>query len=260
MEPERKSRYELFLEEEERAAQPTKKCSKCKEVKAFSEFGKGPAHTKLGLRPECRQCRSERSRKYRNREDRFWKFYNAHTTQVGGCVEWTGTYSSDGYPRCRYQNKLIAIGRLVWTLTNGSIPDGNVVLMICNNRRCVRRSHLKLASKAEFETKRANSAPTGDDHYARRHPEWMTRGDDHYSRKHPERMARGDNHASRKYPERRPRGEQHALAKLLAPEVRAIRKLYAAGGVSQPELAHQFEISRPTVSAIVNRRIWKHVQ
>jgi len=31
-------RYELFLEEEARKAQPTKRCSKVQEVKALSEF------------------------------------------------------------------------------------------------------------------------------------------------------------------------------------------------------------------------------
>lgn len=260
MSEERKSRYELFLEEEERAAQPTKRCSKCKEVKALSEFHKGPAHTKLKLRPECKVCRSKQNRKYHNREDRFWKHHNARTVQVGNCVEWTGAYSSDGYPRCQYQSKLVSVSRLVYALTNGSLPDEGIILLTCDNKRCVRRSHLKLGTKDDLMVKLANSAPMGDDHYARRHPEKVRRGDGCWNHRHPECMPRGDDHPSRKHPETRPRGEKHALAKLLAPEVRAIRKLYAAGGVSQPELARQFEISRATISAIVNRRIWKHVQ
>ena len=47
----------------------TKKCSKCKEVKAVDEFQKNKS-SKDGLRSQCKVCTSERSRKYyeENRE------------------------------------------------------------------------------------------------------------------------------------------------------------------------------------------------
>lgn len=51
-------------------------------------------------------------------------------------------------------------------------------------------------------------------------------------------------------------GERHGLAKLSEPEVRAIRKSYAAGGVSMNDLADEFDVSKKTIFNVVHQHIW----
>jgi DNA-binding XRE family transcriptional regulator len=53
-------------------------------------------------------------------------------------------------------------------------------------------------------------------------------------------------------------GERNHNAKLTADHVREIRKLHALG-VLQHELARKFQVSRPTIRAIVRRETWAHV-
>jgi len=55
------------------------------------------------------------------------------------------------------------------------------------------------------------------------------------------------------------RGEKHPNHKLTEREVKLIRT-YSGGGFTQKELAEMFEVSRPTISAIITRRSWRHVQ
>jgi len=47
--------------------------------------------------------------------------------------------------------------------------------------------------------------------------------------------------------------------KLTAAEVSELRARYAAGGVTQTELAREFHIVQPIVSDIVRRKFWRHV-
>ena len=54
-------------------------------------------------------------------------------------------------------------------------------------------------------------------------------------------------------------GEAHGLAKLTDANVREIRKRYATGGVLQRELADEYGVVLSQISAVVNRKNWKHV-
>ena len=54
-------------------------------------------------------------------------------------------------------------------------------------------------------------------------------------------------------------GTHNPSAKLTDDEVREIRRLYAAGGVYQYELAERFGITQGAVQFIVNRRTWRHI-
>lgn len=54
-------------------------------------------------------------------------------------------------------------------------------------------------------------------------------------------------------------GERHGQVKLTETQVREIRTRYAAGGVLLRELAQEFGVNVPNVSAIINRRSWKHL-
>lgn len=55
------------------------------------------------------------------------------------------------------------------------------------------------------------------------------------------------------------RGENHGGAKLANAQVIEVRYLYAQGNISQTELGKQFGMSRPAISAIINRRNWTHI-
>jgi len=55
------------------------------------------------------------------------------------------------------------------------------------------------------------------------------------------------------------RGDLHGTAKLSSEQVSEIRARYAAGGVSQKELAAAFGVTAINISKIVRRESWKHV-
>lgn len=242
---ERKSRYELFLEEEaaRENAPKEKRCSKCKRYKLPSEFYADKRHTD-GLKSQCKTCHLP-PKKYRDTEDRFWKRFWSRVVRVGECLEWGGPYTRIGMPSCYWKGTSNAsVRRIVYRLACGDLPDDMFVITACQNKRCVRHSHLKLATKEDLEVKRCNTLPTGDEHHARRHPE---------------HMARGERNGSRLHPERRPRGERHGCAKLTDDLVRQIRNLYANEHLSMRALARRFRVDRRNISFIVNNRTWKHV-
>lgn len=60
-----------------------------------------------------------------------------------GCLEWTGYRNRQGYGQVKWQGRLWPVHKLVWTLTNGPVPDGLVVdHQECDNPPCAEVSHL----------------------------------------------------------------------------------------------------------------------
>jgi hypothetical protein len=57
-----------------------------------------------------------------------------------------------------------------------------------------------------------------------------------------------------------PSGEEHYCAKLTNAQVREMRALYTQKGVKQVSLAKTFGVNYRTVSDIVNRKKWRHVE
>lgn len=55
------------------------------------------------------------------------------------------------------------------------------------------------------------------------------------------------------------RGMRNGRRKLEAEEVREIRTLYATGEISQRALAKRFDVTYPTIQAIVENRSWRHL-
>lgn len=245
---ERKSQWELFLEEEENPTPKEKRCPKCKKYKLLSEYytSKRGVH---GVRSQCKAC--EQRRKYRDRADRFWKFFYTRVERKGGCLEWTGSYTDRGQPRCQYMGKTVRVRRLVHELSLGPIPEGMFVLSTCGNERCVSRYHMKLGTSEDLEIKRVTHTPTGDNHYMRQRFPKCPR-----PRRGP---ARGERHGSRLHPENLKRGEQHGRAKLTEDKVREIRRL-AADGRSKIAIANAIGISRGAVRHVLDGETWKHVQ
>jgi DNA-binding MarR family transcriptional regulator len=54
-------------------------------------------------------------------------------------------------------------------------------------------------------------------------------------------------------------GEKNPNSKLTETEVQEIRKIYKSGAVTMIQLAEKFGMSRRSISAIVNKDRWKHL-
>jgi len=54
-------------------------------------------------------------------------------------------------------------------------------------------------------------------------------------------------------------GERHGMHKMTEVMVREMRRAYAAGEASQPELARRFGIRQSSVWSILHRRTWHHI-
>lgn len=159
---------------------------------------------------------------------RFW----AKVDKSGDCWVWKGAHHKFGYGLVQVAGRSVGAHRVAYELANGPIPEGLFILHNCDNPACVRPDHLRAGTPADnmrdkVERGRGN-APRGDDTGIRRHPE------------------------------RYPRGEQHHSARLTRADVEAIRARYAKGGVSQYELALEYDVSQSLINRILKGLIWRH--
>lgn len=178
--------------------------------------------------------------------DRFWAKVNRegpvprHRPELGPCWIWTGAvHHSRGYGLVWQPNTKLLAHRVAWELSVGPIPVPLQVCHHCDNRVCVNPSHLFLGTQLDNVRDCIAKGRRGS-----------TAGG-----KYPQ----GDAHWTRRNPERRLHGTRSPHAKLDDQTVIEIRALYAAGGISQPQLAHRFGVRQGTISFILSRKTWKHL-
>lgn len=148
--------------------------------------------------------------------------------QPDGCWLWVGPVDIGGYGQMMMDGKEYQAHRLAWSLTNGPLAEGQQLNHRCDVARCVRPDHLTIGSQAENMR------------------EAMERG--RHVGTQPERLAALP----------KARGEDHAHAKLTAEAVREMRRRHATGETITA-LGAAFTINITTVSRIVRRLAWAHV-
>lgn len=159
----------------------------------------------------------------------FWRKVN----KLSGCWVWTGTKNENGYGYFGVSGKMIRAHRISWMMHNGVIPNKLHVLHKCDTPSCVNPSHLFLGTHKENmmdrDLKGRNKIHCGDSNGARIHPEKLARG------------------------------SKNKSSKLSEEKILKIRLIYSLGGISQKELAAQFNMNQTTIGDIIRRETWKHV-
>lgn len=67
-----------------------------------------------------------------------------------GCIEFQGAISSStGYGKIRFEGKPVDTHRATWIAAHGPIPAGMYVCHTCDNRKCIRLTHLFLGTHSD---------------------------------------------------------------------------------------------------------------
>jgi hypothetical protein len=171
---------------------------------------------------------------------RFWRKVNKDGPTMphmeSPCWLWMAAKNKKGYGYLGLGKKTPLAHRVCWTIVNGQIPhDGSAhgicVCHRCDNPACINPAHLFLGTNADNVRDMAAKG----------------------------RQPRGDKNGARLYPERIKRGEENGNSKLTAAIVIDIRARYAAGGITQYQLATLFNLSQGHINDVIQRKRWRHI-
>ncbi len=65
------------------------------------------------------------------------------------CLLWTGGGTTDGYGQCYYQGRKYMSHKWHYEVTVGPVPEGMDLDHLCEHRRCLDPSHLKISTHQE---------------------------------------------------------------------------------------------------------------
>jgi len=167
----------------------------------------------------------------------FWP----HVLVGEHCWSWTGAIHHTGYGVLDVDGRQWRAHRLSYVLARGPVPDDEVVRHKCDNRWCVRPSHLETGTQADNIRDRDQRGRTA-------------RGERHGTRTKPGSNKSGDEHWARAKPERLARGERQGSAKLTEANVAEIRE----SPETRPALARRFGVTRQRIGQIQRGQGWKH--
>lgn len=158
----------------------------------------------------------------RSLEERFWEKVDKQGPEE--CWEWQAATHRHGYGAFGVggrDGKMARAHRISYKLHKGPIPDGCYVLHHCDNPPCVNPDHLYVGTQTDNMQ---------------------------------DAVERDRGVGSPGMP-----GETHPQAKVTEADVREMRQRYEEEPVSQYDLADQYGLTQSTVSDILRREIWDHV-
>lgn len=81
-----------------------------------------------------------------NAEETIERLLTMRGITTTGCWEFFGLRNRQGYGQIRADGRNWGVHRLMYTLTNGPIPDGLFVLHSCDNPPCFNPDHLRVGT------------------------------------------------------------------------------------------------------------------
>lgn len=200
-------------------------------------------------------CHDEWQRVARPVVERLWEKVNKdgpttpYRKEYGACWLWTGHLTGGGYGRLyRHFPTPVLAHRLAWEIVTGeTLNADDVIGHICDVRACVRNDEVGTYIIDGVALPRVGHLFKGT--HTANHADMVAK----------QRHCIGDKNGSRTHPERLRRGSTSAQAKLTEVQVAEIRRRYSAGGITQTDLGREYGVHNVTVSEIVLRKKWRHV-